>query len=40
MNNVAASEKAHFKWTLPILDPLVPKRFPADSLLISHLDMS
>jgi hypothetical protein len=30
--STAASEKAHFRWTLPILAPLGPCFFPADSL--------
>jgi hypothetical protein len=32
-NNTAASEKAHFRWALPLLAPEVPRRLPADSLL-------
>ena len=30
-DNTAASEKAHFKWTLPILAPPVPSFLPPDS---------
>jgi hypothetical protein len=32
-NRTAASEKAHFRWTVPILAPLVPSVLPADLLL-------
>src|SRR3990172_5668050 len=30
-NSTAASEKAHFRWTLPILAPPIPSFLPADS---------